>query len=336
VPRIRHIAAAVLTLAALARPAAAEVNEVRFARNVGLGYLPLYVMEVEKLVEKQAAKAGLGEIRAGYRPVGGPGPINDTLLSGNAEYGAAGIQGMIIAWDKTRGGIDIKGLAALSSVALTLTSSNPAIRRIEDFTDQDRIALPTVGVSTQAYMLQRAAERIYGPGNHAHFDKLTVSLSHPNGVAAMLAPKSEITAHFTTPPYDSIELQDPRIHKVADDGQLLGIRSSSMSIWTTRAFYQANPKVNQAVLAALDEAVALIRSNPKQAAADFIAIEGSGGGLTEGLVEKILSSGDAAYDTTPQGVLDWALFMQRTGTIRNRPGAWTDLFFDAVWAKPGS
>lgn len=314
----------------------AEVSEVRFARNLGLGYLPLYVMEARKLVEKQAATAGLGEVKASYRAAGGPGPVNDLLLSGNADYGIAGIQGMIIVWDKTRGSANVRGLAAVSAVDLTLNTSNPNIRKLEDFTENDRIALPTVGVSTQAYLLQRAALKLYGPGQANRFDKLTVSLSHPNAVAALLSPKSEITAHFTTPPYTSVEQQDPRVHRVTSDVEILGQRTTGMSIWTTQAFYQANPRLNRAVLAALDEAVAIIRADPKGAAADFIAIEGSGGALTRELVEKIITSDEVDFHTAPRGALEWAQFMQSVGAIKNRPSDWTELFFDAIHQRPGS
>ena len=317
-------------------PAHAEAAEVRFARNLGLGYLPLYIMEARKLVEKHAAAAGLGEVKATYLVVGSPGAVNDTLLSGNADYGIAGIHGMIIAWDKTRTGAGIRGLAALSATTLQLNTNNPNIHKLEDFGPNDRIALPTVGVSSQAYVLQRAAEKIYGSADLRHFDTITVSLSHPNGLAALLAGKTEVTGHFTTPPYNSLELADPKIHKVTTEAELLGYRSTTMGIWTTQAFYQANPKLNRAVLAAIDEAVDYIRDNPKEAAAAFIWIEGSSPTLTKEVVEKILASGDVEYSAVPKGVADWGQFMQRTGAIKNRPDSWTDLFFDAIHQRPGS
>ena len=339
-PRVLATLGTILGLASLVAgavtPVRAEVNEVRFARNLGLGYLPLYVMQAQKLVEAQAAAAGLGEVKAVYLPVGSPGAVNDTLLSGNADFGIAGIHGMIIAWDKTQGGIGVHGLAAVSSTTLQLNTSNPNIRRLEDFGETDRIALPTVGVSSQAYVLQRAAEKLYGPGQQKHFDTLTVSLSHPNGMTALLAPRSEITGHFTTPPFSTLELKDPRIHKVTTEADLLGYRSTTMGIWTTGAFYQANPRLSRAILAALEQAVAFIRADPKGAADAFVAIEGTGATLTREVVEGILASDDVDYDVVPKGVAEWALFMQRTGAIRNRPGSWKELFFDAIHDRAGS
>lgn len=207
---------------------------------------------------------------------------------------------MIIAWDKTRGGAGIRGLAAVSSVTMQLNTDNPGIKRLEDFTASDRIALPTVGVSSQAFVLQRAAEKIYGPGQHKHFDTITVSLSHPNGLAALLAGKTEVTGHFTTPPFGALELNDPKIHKVTTEAELLGSRSTTMAIWTTKAFYEANPKVNRAVLAALEEATDFIRAHPREAAAAFVGIEGASATLTQDVVEKIISSDDVDYHVAPR------------------------------------
>ena len=75
----------------IAGAAAAEVQTVRFARQLGLGYLQLYVAQDLKLVEKHAKEAGLGDVTAAYTPLGSPSAVNDALLSGSAEFAAAGI-----------------------------------------------------------------------------------------------------------------------------------------------------------------------------------------------------------------------------------------------------
>ena len=82
--------AAALCLAAA--QASAEVSTVRFARQLGLGYLQLYVAEDLKLVEKHAKEAGLGDVTATYAPLGSPSAVNDALLSGSADLAAAGIE----------------------------------------------------------------------------------------------------------------------------------------------------------------------------------------------------------------------------------------------------
>ena len=50
---------AIAALAGLGAAAQAETKEVRFGRQLGVGYLQLYVMEELKLVEKHAQAAGL-------------------------------------------------------------------------------------------------------------------------------------------------------------------------------------------------------------------------------------------------------------------------------------
>ncbi len=44
---------------AVPRSSEAEVSTVRLAKQYGLAYLPLTVMQEEQLLEKQAAKSGL-------------------------------------------------------------------------------------------------------------------------------------------------------------------------------------------------------------------------------------------------------------------------------------
>ncbi len=199
-----------LMVAAGVRPAAAEVSELRFARQMGLGYLQLYVMEERKLVEKQAKTAGLGEISVKYIALGQPTAINDALLSGSADFAAAGITPFITVWDKSRG--EVKGLAALASQPAFLNTTNPAVHSIKDFTEKDRIVVPSVKVAFQATILQMAAEKAFG--QYDKLDTLTVGMSHPDATAALLSGKSEITAHFTSPPFQYQQLDDPRVHRV--------------------------------------------------------------------------------------------------------------------------
>ena len=63
-------------LCLVAGSAMAEVQTVRFARQLGLGYLQLYVAQDLKLVEKHAKEAGLGDVTAAYTPLGSPSAVN--------------------------------------------------------------------------------------------------------------------------------------------------------------------------------------------------------------------------------------------------------------------
>ena len=53
-------------LLAIAAPAAAELLEMSVAQQYGVSFLPLMVMERDKLVEKYARAAGLGEVKVSW------------------------------------------------------------------------------------------------------------------------------------------------------------------------------------------------------------------------------------------------------------------------------
>src|SRR3954447_26516933 len=90
----------------------AEANQVRFARQLGLGYLQFYVMQDKKLVEAQAERAGLGKVTATYSGTGTPTAIPDALLSGNVDVVGIGLPGFLTMWDKTRGVMNVRGIVA--------------------------------------------------------------------------------------------------------------------------------------------------------------------------------------------------------------------------------
>ena len=67
--------------------------------------------------------------------------------------------------------------------------------------------LPSLKVSTQALMLQIAAEQLWGPGNHAKLDHIIVALPHPEAAAAVFNPGHEINTHFATSPFHEAEMK---------------------------------------------------------------------------------------------------------------------------------
>jgi len=75
-----------LLLLLFATFAHAETGEVRVARQFGITFLPLMVMEQQKLVEKHAKAAGLGDVNVKHFIAGTPAAINDAILSGAARF----------------------------------------------------------------------------------------------------------------------------------------------------------------------------------------------------------------------------------------------------------
>ncbi|OYW32250.1 MAG: nitrate ABC transporter substrate-binding protein [Rhizobiales bacterium 12-66-7] len=233
----------------LAGAAAAEVDTVRLAKQFGISYLPLTVMEEEKLLEKHAKDLGLDVKTEWLRFTGGSG-MNEALLSGNLDFASGGVGPMLTIWGRTQKSIGVKGVATLNAMPLYLVSVNPNVKTIKDFTDKDKIALPTVKTSIQAVTLQMAAEKTFGEGQQNKLDPLTVSMGHPDAQVAMMGGRSEINAHFGSSPFQDLELKDPRAHKVLDSYDVLGGPHTFNLVWTTTKFAESNPKVMKAFLAA--------------------------------------------------------------------------------------
>ena len=105
-------------------------------------------------------------------------------------------------------------MSGLNVSPLMLMVRDPAIKSIKDFKDNHRIALPAVKVAMQAIILQMAAAKELGDAKYNALDHLTVSMSHPDATAAMLGGQSEITANFSSAPFQYRQMKNPNIRRI--------------------------------------------------------------------------------------------------------------------------
>lgn len=331
-----HIGAAfVLAGLTLGTSAQAETNELRLTQQYGLSYLPLVVAKNQQLFEKHAKAAGIDDLKVTFTQLGGGAAVNDALLANTVDFGAAGLGPAFTAWDKTRGGADIRIAAALDSTAVFLTTINPDVKTIKDLSDKDRIAVPAVKVSIQSVLLQIAAEQTFGPGHHGDLDKYTVSLKHPDATAALLAGNTDLTTHFGQLPYSFQQLENPKVHIVTSSNDILGAPASLNVLYTTAKFRQDNPKVFGAVLAALKEADTFIENN--KAAAAQIFVEQEKPGVSAEFVERILNNpAISGYGIAPKSTFKIADFLYRTGALKTKPTSWKDYTFPELHGESGT
>ena len=321
-------------LLGLTGPARAEVTELKVAEQYGISYLPLMIMEDQKLVEKYAKEAGIPDLQVSWSKFAGGNVMNDALLSNSLHFATGGVAPLITLWAKTRGTYDIKAAAALNSMPLYLVTRNPNVKSLKDLTERDRIALPAVKVSIQAVTLQMAAEQAFGPGQQNKLDPLTVTMSHPDAMTAMLSGNSEITAHFGSPPFQYYELEKPGMHTLLNSYEVLGGPATFNLVWTTSKFRSENPKVYDAFLKALAEAMAMINKDKKWAADAYLRI--SKDKAAPAAILKMLNDPEVVFTTTPQNVLKYVVFMNKIGSIKATPASWKELFFPEAQSASGS
>src|SRR5271169_5658288 len=143
-PVVRHLRV-LLTAILIALPAfaSADLAEIKVAKQYGISYLPLMLIEDGKLIEKHAKAAGV-DVTVTWATFAGGNVMNDALLSNSLQIASGGVGPLVILWSRTRGNLDVRGVGALNSMPLYLVTRNPDVKTIKDFTDKDRIGMPAV------------------------------------------------------------------------------------------------------------------------------------------------------------------------------------------------
>jgi NitT/TauT family transport system substrate-binding protein len=255
-------------------------------------------------------------------------------LSGTVHFGTVGAPSLITLWSKTKGNVGIKGMAAITSYPLYFVTRNPDLKSLKDLSQKDKIAVPSVKISTQALMLQMAAFDLFGPGNYQKFDELTVSLSHPDAMVALMNNTSGVNAHFATSPFYEAEMKIPGARVLTTSYDILGGRASALVVITTAKFHDANPKIYKAFLAAEKEAIEAINKDKRAAAKAYLEIANDKKSTLEEIF-AVINDKDYVYTLSPEKVFKTAVFMGKVGTIKDPPAKWQDLFFPDIHDLPG-
>lgn len=324
---VASAAAWVLTGALSVPSVAIAEGQVRIAEQFGVSYLLLNIAKDLKLIEKNAAAQGLDKVNVEFIKLSGGAAVNDALLAGQIDIAGAGVGPLLTIWDRTHGKQNVRGVASLGNFPNYLISTNPKVKTIADFTDQDRIALPAVTVSVQSRMLQLASAKQWGDAQFNRLDKNQVTLPHPDATAALIKGGTEITAHFSNTPFqEQLLAANPNARVVLKSYDVLGGPASATVLYATEKYRRENPKTYLAFVEALAQAARFVRSNPEAAADIYLRINKSN--VERKLLLSIIQSQDVQFQITPQNTLRLAQFMHRVGAIKNQPSSAKDYFFD--------
>jgi len=317
-------------LAATISTAHAEVRQVVFARLGSFAMLPLIVMESEHLIEQQARKVGLGDLKVTYVEFNSGLEVNNALASGRAQFGASSVAPFLTLWDRGHDNLKIGAVSALDTAPMILVTRNPNIKKVTDFTDSDRINVLTPGSAAQAILFEMAVAQAYGIKNYAKLDALTVGLPPSEATEAMISGSGAITADFTGLPMGYLELDTPGVHKVLGSNDVLGGEATNALLYTTAAFHAENPKIMAAVNAALDEAMRLIAEDRQRAGEIYLQITGK---RYAQQVRRMVADPLINFRRDPHKLMIYANFMHETGKLKNAPPDWKGFFFPEEAAR---
>jgi NitT/TauT family transport system substrate-binding protein len=328
------VAGGVSLLAAPAIVSAQTSLKVTFVQQRGLLYLPVDLMVSGGVLQKEATKLGLGKIEASATALSGPGPVLDAILSGAADYGTAALPSLLTLWEKTRGTAnEVKAVGTVSNGAMTFYTINPNIKTLADFTEKDRIAVPTVRLSFNAMMLQMAAEQLW---NDPHrLDHLTVGLGHPDAVTALSAGygKAAITSHIAVQPFTDRGLKLPGAHIITDSRKVFGGPLTQITLLATKRTKEKNPTLFKAVANALEESIKVANAD-KHAAAVLWKDAQKAPDSVDDLVAQLNDPG-FEFTSQPHRIAYFTAFLNRIGTMKAKVGDWKELFWETAHQQQG-
>jgi NitT/TauT family transport system substrate-binding protein len=312
-------------------PALAQ-EQVRIGVGSGFAFLPLYVCEDLKLIEK-AAKAAHLDMQVRFERFANIGELHGAIAKGQIDMGPFGTAPLIAAWQQAKGTPgEIRAVSGITSLPLALLGNRPDERSIAELKPTDRIAVPTL-TSPQMYLLEMQSEKTFG-----QFDRLlgqTVVLSHHQSVAALVENTGQATAYFSSPPFAQLALRSANVHVLLSSSDVMNGKSSFLILGARRSYLEAQPQMAQLVEKAIDEAARVIHDDPRRAAQIYLTHEPSvtfNGAAIEAIVREVKDE----FGSPVYGVQTFADFINRRGELKTPLQSWKDIVAPALLNSPST
>jgi NitT/TauT family transport system substrate-binding protein len=325
-----HLAVATVLVACAAAPARAA-EPVRIGIGYGLGFLPAYICEDQKLVEKHA-KALHAEVKASYPRFTGAGPMQEGLLAHSIDIAPFGIAPLLAAWQDGKGAQQVFAVSGLTTLPLVLLGNRPQLNSLADFRPADRIAVPTL-TSPQMYLLQMQSQKTFGA--HDRLAGNVVALPPSDAIAALMSGSGAIAAYFSSAPFTEIALKDPKIHRILSSEEIIGGKASLLLWAATKGYIERHAAIVEAIWKAMDEAARLIHDDPNRAARIYLAHEPSKA-LDAPAVAAVLKDNKDEFGSAVHGIEAFAGFMAQHEELKAPPKSWQDVVAPALLHSPSS
>lgn len=291
-----------------------EANkEIRIAEQYGIAYAPIQIMRHQGLLETE-----IPEVEVVWEQMINTAAIREAMVADKLDVGFMAIPPFYIGWDK---GMDWKIFTGLSTVPVGLIASED-ITSLKDITSEHRIALPQPG-SVQHILLSMACDREFN--DPQKMDNLLVTLSHPDGMNALLS-GNEVNAHFTATPYLESELKNDGYNQILTGKEAFGGDYSFIIGVTTKMFRDESPELYQALNDAVAQAIDFINENPEESASILTEYYD----ISEEEILEYITSEETSYSTIVKGTKKFSDFMYKTDYISKTYKDINEIMWDNV------
>lgn len=292
-----------IAASALAGCGKKEEKAIGIAEQFGIAYAPLQIMKEKRILEEK-----LPGVAVNWKQFGGPTGIREGMLNGEIDFGFMGVSPVLIGIDN---GMKWRYATGISSNQVAVVTSRKEVKTLRDLTEKDRIAILSPAC-TQHVLLSMLAKQQLGDA-HA-LDNQLVSMNHPDSVSALLS-GTEITAHVSTPPYITQEL-NAGMHVVADGEEIMGRPFTFITGVAMEDFYQNHRDYYDAFLEALQESIDFINDNREESVRLLAPVYG----ITEEELAEQMDYNGTIYSMELNGVAAFSKEMKDMGFIsEDRP-----------------
>jgi NitT/TauT family transport system substrate-binding protein len=329
--RVLRSLAALLVWCAALTPASAQ-DQLRIGMGYGLAFLPLYICEDLKLIEKHGKDAHI-DVKASYPRFVGAADVREALDGGNIDVAPFGTVPLLVAWDKTRQtDREILAISGITTLPLTLLTKQSNIKSFDDLKSSDRIAVPALS-SPQTYLLEMKMEKLFTRYDRVK-DQLEV-LSHADAMEALSGGTGQIAAYFSSPPYTQLALRDADVHAILSSSDVMNGKFSFLMLGAPKSYIDAQPQISGVVEKAVEEAARIIRDDPRRAAQIYLTHEPSSA-ISGAAMETVIRAIKDEFGSAIYGVQTTADFLGRHGELKTVPHSWKDVVAPALLNSPGS
>ncbi len=320
-----------LALVSAFTPARAQ-DQIKIGIGYGLAFLPVYICEDLKLVEKHAKEAHL-DVKADFQRFTSAAEAQDALASGAIHIAPFGTAPLLAAWEKGKDRPEqVIAVSGMTSLPLVLLSNQPSVQSLTDLKPADQIAMPTL-TSPQMYVLELQSEKAFG-----RYDRLksqVVALSHADAINDLVEGTGQLKAYFASPPYTELALRDTKVHAVLSSSDVMGGKSSFLILGATKAYIDAQPQIPDVIEKAMDDAARIIHDDPRRAAQIYLTHEPSDV-MNAAAVEAVIRDIKDEFGSAVYGIKTMADFMARQGELKTAPQSFRDIVVPALVNSPSN
>jgi NitT/TauT family transport system substrate-binding protein len=321
----QNMLAFVLVFFMIFQAAHAEPEEITLDIQNGSNYMGMIVMK--NMFWDAVAKQNGISTKLNLNRVGGPSAAADRFLAGANQGMTISYPLIIKLHEKTKG--DAKILVGNALVNMMLNVSDPSIKSAADFKEGNKIAVTTIETSIQAIASKKLAQKTFG--DTTKLDRFSVQMSHPDAYAALMVKK--ITAHWATPPFAQMEIENKQNVTIARSFDLFGPHHLT-ALAVSEKFCHKNPLTCKTIYDAYSQANAWIVADQERAANYFKANMPVKEDADDYLSQ--FKNKDLVFEVAPQGIMSFYRFLKEIKQTNVNLNSWKDITLPYVHNLKGS